>query len=138
MPYNRPGPGVYVTNGATPIAHGSAQTNSGFVGVAVKQKVRAWSDAYSIQATIDANEPYFLITKGVVQVSNADAGIAAAAVGASVWITTATPGVLTTTTGTPKFGRIVEQGGAAGGAGGPRGCPPGRVRIDLDTKDSFV
>jgi hypothetical protein len=138
MPYNRPGPGVYVTNGGTALQHGTPQTNSGFVGVAVKQKVRAWSDAFSVQAQIDANEPYFLITKGVVQVGNGDAGIAAAAVGTPVYITTAVPGVLTTTTGTPKFGRIVEQGGAAGGAGGPRGCPAGKVRIDLDTKDSFV
>lgn len=129
MPYNRPGPGVYVTNGGSPVQHGSPQTVAGFVGVAVKQKVRAWSDAYSIQAQIDANEPYFLITKGVVQVGNQDAGISAAAVGTPVYITAA--GVLTTTTGTPKFGRIVE-------IAGQRGTPAGKVRIDLDTKDSFV
>lgn len=134
MPYNRPGPGVYVTNPTAPIPHGSPQTVNGFAGVAVKQKTRLWSDAYSIAATIDIGEPYFLITKGVVQVGNADPGIAAAAVGTPIYITTA--GVLTTTTGTPKFGRVVENGGAT--AGGPRGTPPGKVRIDLDTKDSFV
>ena len=131
MPYNRPGPGVYVINGATPIQHGSAQSNAGFVGVAVKQKVRAWSDAYNIQAQIDANEPYYLITKGVVQVANTDPGISAATKGTPTYITTATPGVLTTTTGTPKFGRIVA-------IAGERGTPTGKVRIDLDSKDSFV
>jgi hypothetical protein len=133
MPYNRPGPGVYVTNGGSPVQHGAPVTINGFVGVAVKQKSRLWSDAYSGQATIDAGEAFFIITKGVVQVGNGDAGIATAAVGTPVFITAA--GVLTTATGTPKFGRVVENGGAT--KGGPRGTPAGKVRIDLDTKDSF-
>ncbi len=131
MPYNRPGPGVYVQNGGTPIQHGTPQVSAGgFVGVAVKQKVRAWSDAYSIQAQIDANENYYLITKGVVQVGNQDAGIAASAKGTALYIIVAT-GVLTTTTGTPKFGRIVA-------IAGERGTPTGKIRVDLDAKDSFV
>jgi hypothetical protein len=132
MPYNRPGPGVYVTNGATPIAHGSPQYAAGFVGVAVKQLARVWSDSFAVQAQIDANEPYFLITKGVVQVSNA--GISANVKGDTIYMTNAT-GVLTPTgpgSGTvSKFGRIVE-------VAGQRGTPAGKVRIDLDTKDSFV
>jgi hypothetical protein len=127
MPYNRPGPGVYVVNGGTPITHGTPQVASNFVGVAVKQAVRQWQDAYSIQAQIDANEPYFLITKGVVQVSNA--GITANVKGDPIYITAA--GVLTATSaGNVKFGRVAE---VAGG----RGTPPNRVRIDLDAKDSF-
>jgi Uncharacterized conserved protein (DUF2190) len=127
MPYNRPGPGVYVTNGGTAVPHGSPQVNAGFVGVAVKQKVRGWSDAFSIQATIDANEPFFLITKGVVQVTNT--GITANVKGDPIYITPAS--VLTATVGTnAKFGRIVEVAGS-------RGTPTGKVRIDLDSKDSF-
>jgi hypothetical protein len=130
MPYNRPGPGVYVTNGATALTHGQACNHaSGFVGVAVKQKARQWQDAYSVQATIDANEPFFLITKGVVQVSNADAGIAAATKGTPIYINATNN--LVTATGSPKFGRVAEIGGA-------NGVPANRVRIDLDSKDSFV
>jgi hypothetical protein len=130
MPYNRPGPGVYVTNGATALTHGQAcNHSSGFVGVAVKQKARPWSDGVATQATIDANEPFFLITKGIVQVSNADAGIAGAAKGTPVYINATN--VLVLATGSPKFGRIVE-------IGGQRGVPANRVRIDLDSKDSFV
>ena len=128
MPYNRPGPGVYVTNGGTAIAHGSPNTNAGFVGVAVKQVARAWSDSYSVQAQIDASEPYFLITKGVVQVPNA--GISANVKGDAIYITAATNALSATSAGNVKFGRIVEVAGA-------RGTPTGRCRIDLDAKDSF-
>jgi hypothetical protein len=130
MPYNRPGSGVYVTNGATALQHGQACAHaSGFVGVAVKQRARQWQDAYSTQATIDPNEPFFLITKGVVQVSNADAGIQAAPKGTPVYINATNN--LVTATGSPKFGRIAE-------VEGQNGTPIGRVRIDLDSKDSFV
>jgi hypothetical protein len=100
--------------------------NAGFVGVAVKQKSRTWQDGLAIQATIDAAEPYFLITKGVVQVPNT--GISANVKGDPIYITAA--GVLNTTNTNPKFGRIVE-------VSGQRGTPTGKVRIDLDTKDSF-
>jgi hypothetical protein len=130
MPYNRPGPGVYVTNGGTALTHGQVCSHSsGFVGVAVKQKARPWSDGVATQATIDPNEAFFLVTKGIVQVSNADAGIAAAAKGTPVYINATNNLVLAT--GSPKFGRIVEVAGS-------RGVPTGRVRIDLDAKDSFV
>jgi hypothetical protein len=127
MPYNRPGPGVYVTNGGSPITHGTPQVNAGFVGVAVKQAGRKWLDSYAIQAQIDAAEPYFLITKGVVQVANT--GISANVKGDPIYITAA--GALSaTSTSNSKFGRIVE-------VSGQRGTPTGKVRIDLDTKDSF-
>jgi Uncharacterized conserved protein (DUF2190) len=127
MPYNRPGPGVYVTNGGTAIAHGSPQVNAGFVGVAVKQAPRQWQDSYAIQAQIDPSEPYFLITKGVVQVPNT--GISANVKGDPIYISAA--GVLTATgPAGGKFGRIAEVAGV-------RGVPPGKVRIDLDAKDSF-
>jgi hypothetical protein len=132
MPYNRPGPGVYVVNGAAAINHGAPAAASGFVGVAVKQQARAWDQGLANQAVIDASEPYFLITKGVVQVPNT--GISANVKGDPIYMTLAT-GALTPTgpgSGTVgKFGRIVEVAGA-------RGVPPNKVRIDLDSKDSFV
>ena len=124
MPYNRPGPGVYVTNGGSAINHGAPVAINNFVGVAVKQKNRQWSDAYGIQAQIDPGEPFFIITKGVVQVDNTP--IAAAVKGDPVYIAS---GALAAS-GTVKFGRVVEVSGA-------RGVPPNKVRIDLDAKDSF-
>ena len=128
MPYSRPGPGVYVVNGAAPINHGSPQINAGFVGVAVKQQSRSWDQGYANQAVIDPGEPYYLITKGVVQVSNA--GITANVKGDPIYISAA--GVLTATgPAGGKFGRIIETTGA-------RGVPPNKVRIDLDSKDSFT
>lgn len=132
MPYNRPGPGVYVTNGGTAIQHGQPVYNAGFVGVAVKQQPRQWQDSYAIQAQIDPGEPYFIITKGIVQVPNT--GITANVKGDPIYMTNATS-VLTATgpgSGTvSKFGRIAEVSGV-------RGVPTGKVRIDLDAKDSFV
>src|ERR1700748_2174225 len=116
MPYNRPGPGVYVTNGGTPIQHGAPCVINGFVGVAVKQKARLWSDPYSGQATIDAAENFFIITKGVVQVLNT--AITANVKGDPIYITAA--GALSATSaGNTKFGRIVEVSGS-------RGTPIGR------------
>lgn len=128
MPYSRPGSGVYVTNGGTPMVHGQAAVNGNFVGVAVKQKVRSWQVGYALQKTIDAAEPYYLITHGIVQVSAT--GITTPAAGNPVYITSA--GALTSTaTGNLAFGQIVE-------IAGQRGVPTGMVRIDLDSKRGGV
>jgi len=57
--------------------------------------------------------------------------VAGFAKGDAVYITAAT-GVLTeTSAGNVKFGRVVEV------VGDGRGVPTGKVRIDLDAKDSF-
>lgn len=127
MPYNRPGPGVYVTNGGTPLNHNAPCTVNGFVGVSVKQKTVPWTAGYVSPQVIAANEPFFMITKGVVQVPNGP--ITANVKGDPIYITSA--GALTATaTSNAKFGRIVEVAGS-------RGTPPNQVRIDLDSKDSF-
>lgn len=127
MPYNRPGPGVYVTNGGSAIQHGQPVIQNNFVGVAVKQQTRSWMDGYSIQKQIDANEPYFLITKGVVQVP--DTGVTSPTKGDAVYITSANALTKTSTSNT-KFGRIVS-------VESERGTPATSLRIDLDAKDSF-
>jgi hypothetical protein len=103
--------------------------NSGFVGVAVKQVNRAWDQGLSNQAVIDPGEPYYLITKGVVQVPNA--GISANVKGDPIYITAATGALTATGPAGGKFGRITE-------VAGQRGVPANKVRIDLDSKDSFV
>ena len=127
MPYNRPGPGVYVTNGGTPLNHNVPCVVNNFVGVSVKQRTPPWTQGFQSPAVIAANEPFFMITKGVVQVANA--AVSSAVKGDPVYITAAN--ALTTTVGTnAKFGRVVEVAGS-------RGTPPNQVRIDLDSKDSF-
>jgi hypothetical protein len=127
MPYNRPGPGVYVTNGGTPLNHNVPCAVNGFVGVSVKQKTVPWSAGLVTPAVIAANEPFFMITKGVVQVSNA--AISSNVKGDPIYITAANA-LTATATSNAKFGRVVEVAGS-------RGTPPNQVRIDLDSKDSF-
>jgi hypothetical protein len=125
MPYNRPGPGVYVTNGATAITHGLPCTVANFVGVAVKQQAQPWTAGFQSPAMIQPNEPFYMITKGVVQVPST--GLTTPTKGEAVYVN---PDGSLAATGTVKFGRITE-------VGGNRGTPPNSVRIDLDAKDSF-
>lgn len=123
MPYNRPGPGVYVTNssGGT-IQHGAPCLIDNFAGVAVKQQTPPWTQGYQVPALIEDGEPFFIITKGVVQVPNAD--ISSAAKGDDVFVSA--DGTLGTS-GDAPFGRVVE-------VAGERGTPQDQVRIDLDIK----
>lgn len=136
MPYNRPGPGVYVVNEGGAFRHGTPVLNSQFAGVAVKQKTREWSDGLAVQAVIDPNEEYYIITKGVVQILatsppayDPDApayDLSGAAKGDPVWISA--DGTLDTASGDAKFGRVIE-------VPSERGTPPDRIRIDLDARD---
>lgn len=127
MPPVRPGSGVYVTNGeGSTLEHGQVATQDGFVGVAVKQKARSFADGLTLQAIIDKGEDYFLITKGVVTVDT----IEGLAVGDDVWIIAAENKLTETTKENLAFGRVTE-------IAGERGCPKGKVRIDLDAKDGI-
>lgn len=128
MPEVRPGAGVYVKNttASAALTNGQVVKEGNFVGIAVKQKARSWKDGYTIQKTIDDDEDYFLITKGVVLVP--DTGNAFAQ-GAAVYITSANA-LTATATGNAKFGRVVEDENV-------RGVPTDKVRVDLDSKDSF-
>lgn len=122
MPYNRPGRGVYVTNetASATLDHGQPVKEGNFVGVAVKQVARGFDSTVADQSTIDDNEEYFLITKGVVEVDT----VSGFAVGDAVYITSSN--VLTeTSSSNTAFGRVVE-------VAGNRGTPSGKVRIDLD------
>jgi molybdopterin converting factor small subunit len=141
MTYNRPGKGTHEVNttGAT-IPHNAPVLINGEVGVAVKQKGRHWNEGLVTPERIELNEQFWLIKKGIVQVTDLGTPLAK---GAVVYIVpaaggTGTPGTLTTTaTGNVKFGRVVETVGVSASQGGGRGVPTGKVRIDLDSKDSF-
>lgn len=129
MPYQRPGNGKYVTNASGgAINHGAPVLVSNYVGVAVKQKAPAVTDALATHKQIANGEDFFLITKGEVQVANT--GIAAAVKGDAIYIVPATNALTTTATANTKFGRVAE-------VAGKRGVPTGKVRIDLDAKDSI-
>src|SRR5262245_1973429 len=123
MPYNRPGAGVYVTNGSTTLTHGQAVKASNFVGVAVKQQALPWSQGLSGQNSITSGEAYFVITKGIVQVDT----VSGVAKGDGIYINVSN--VLSTSTAQTPFGRVVELAGT-------RGTPTGKMRVDLDTKDT--
>lgn len=129
MPYNRPGPGVYVTNGNTAtLQHGDPVVVSNYVGVAVKQRARSWRDGFDVQATIDRLEPFYILTDGIVMVPVT--GISSPAVGDAVYITSANA-LTKTNTGNTPYGRITELAGT-------RGVPTGFVRIDLDIKTAVA
>ena len=129
MPYNRPGPGVYVTNDTEgTLTHGQPVQQSGFVGVAVKQKTRSWKDGYDVQKLIDNNEDYYVITKGTVEV---DTPAGRPGKGDPVYIDDSNN--LTASSsgqGALKYGLVVS-------VAGERGTPTGKVRIDLDLKSAW-
>lgn len=136
MPYSRPGREVYVTNeSGGVILHGAPVLEASQVGVAVKQKATHWSDGLVAQNQIADEEQYLLISTGIVMVDttiSSGTALASSADGDPVWITTANVLAVTNAgSGTLKFGRIVEI------VGDGRGVPTGRVRINLDQKDSF-
>jgi hypothetical protein len=127
MTYNRPGAGTHVVNdsGGT-LAHNQPAKLQNYVGVVVKQKATHWSDGLAAEAVIQTGEQAWMITKGIVQVDT----VSGFAKGDAVYITSGN--VLTeTATSNTKFGRVIEV------VGGGRGVPTGKVRIDLDAKDSF-
>lgn len=127
MPYSRPGFAQYVKNetGGTLKQGQPFRDGKGNVGIAVKQKAGHWQDGLTTQTLIAINEQFLLLVKGVVEVDT----VSGLAVGDKVFITSGN--VLTETEGSnDKFGRVTE-------VAGERGTPAGKVRIDLDRKDSF-
>jgi hypothetical protein len=122
--YNRPGRGVYLTNGNTAtINHGAAVALNNYVGCAVKQKAIDWNVAVANATVIQKKEDFFLITKGVVMIP----AIAEVKRGDAIYINEETGVVQTSGTKGIKFGRVHD-------APGQRGTPTGFMRVDLDQK----
>jgi hypothetical protein len=127
MVYNRPGAGTHVTNDSGgSLTHGQPAKLQGFVGVLVKQKATAWSDGLAPSTVIASGEKCWMITRGIVQVTT----VGGFAKGDPIYITP-TNTLSETATNNFKFGRVVEV------VGDGRGVPTGKVRINLDEKDSF-
>lgn len=125
MPYSRPGYMYYAT-AATTHLHGVPVVYDGVPGVAVKQKAPAsGAGSGTPQKEIANGEQFAIITKGIVQVTNAITAIK----GSPIFITAAHALTLTGTANV-KFGKCVE-------IAGQRGTPTGMMRVDLDKKDLF-
>lgn len=126
MPYSRPGYMRYAT-ATKAVWHGDPVTESGFVGVAVKQKTASAGAASGTpQHQIAVGENFAIISKGVVQV----AAVSAAAVGDPIYIVAATNALTKTSGGNVKFGMVTQLAGT-------QGTPTGKMRVDLDAKDAF-
>jgi hypothetical protein len=106
--------------------HGDPCIETNFAGVAVKNRApSAAAAAGTPQKQIVVGEQFAIITKGIVQVN----AVAGAVVGDAITIN-AGSNVLTVGTGAPKFGRVVYLAGQ-------QGTPVGKMRVDLDKKDSY-
>lgn len=127
MPYKRPGEFYYPSAGAAAeIQHGQPVLVDGVAGIAVKQKAASWNVGLAAADRIAVGERFGVIIKGIVEVNT----VAGLAKGDAVYI--AANGTLTeAATGATKFGRVHEV------VGDGRGVRTGKVRVNLDAKDSF-
>jgi len=138
MPYNRPGR-MFYTTATKAVNHGQPVVEQGVPGVSVKQK-SAGSGAGSgtPQKQIAIGEKFAIITKGVVEVVNTGAGVAAAVPGTPIYIIAASNLLTTTSTSNVKYGMLIEnESSVATNRGGERGVRTGFCRIDLDKRDLF-
>lgn len=127
MPYNaEPGDVAYVTF-TKACTHGDLVTESGFVGVAVKQAIPAADAARSTRDDIGVSEAGILRIAGVVE-TPATGALASPTKGALVYIVTA-DNTFATSSGSGKIpvGRVCSLPGE-------RGTPSTLVRINLNLK----
>lgn len=129
MPDFRHDPGIYVPAGlgAAREHNTPVYVNANVAGIALKQRQPGWDTAFSAQATIAVNEPFYCKDKGECRVTLADhAAITVTTLGTPVYITSA-HALTNVATGNVRFGSVVEVGPA-------RGLPSGDVRIDMDRR----
>ena len=128
MPDFRDNPGVYVTNGGSPINHTTPyRAHAALCGIALKQRAPAADAALSAATVIAAGESMYLKDKGECRIKLSDhAAITVATKGAAVYITAA-HALTSVSTGNSLFGRVVETSGE-------RGLPSGSIRIDMSRK----
>lgn len=126
MPENRPGRGIHVTNDTgEDLKHDQPVAVDNYVGVTVKQKATHWDEGLSARSVIPDGEDYFLITKGLVVVDE----VSGAAKGDAIYIDDENKLTKTSSENT-AFGRVYN-------VANERGVPTGKMRVDLDAKDSI-
>jgi Uncharacterized conserved protein (DUF2190) len=132
MAQNRPGRAHYAT-ATKEVAHGAPCVEDNFAGIAIKQIAAPGGTGLGddLITKVQVGEQFIIEHKGLWTVPNVDAAAATFAVGDDVWID---PDDNTTTSAhagnEAKFGRVEA-------IAGQRGTPTGKMRVDLDARDSF-
>lgn len=129
MPYERPGEGFYAT-ATKACSHGQLVVEDNVVGVAIKQKANAWDAPLAGRDDIAIGEAFHIRTKGIKQIDF----VTGAVKGSPVYINATNNAVTLTDPGAGngrRAGRVVE-------IQGQRGTPTGKMRVDLDLKDSIA
>lgn len=130
MPEWRPGQIEYFT-ATKAVNHGAPCTELGVAGIAIKQ-VAAPAGTGLGAATITQvgiGEQFAIVKRGRVYVDNAGTG-APYAKGATLYIIPASNLLTNSAAGNVKFGRVVEVPPT-------RGVGTGKMRVDLDDRDSY-
>lgn len=133
----RPG-NVHYATATVAVEHGAPVEEDGFVGIAVKQIEAPAGTGLgdSKIKTIQVSEAFVIRLKGLVYVSGVKSETGNFVVGDKVYIIPSSDGsnpnelTLATTAGNVKFGRVEAVAGS-------RGVGTGKMRVNLDAKDTF-
>lgn len=131
MSYERRRRGLDLTANAL-LTHGVPHYQAGVAGVPVKQDNPKTLDSLAARTQIASGVKYFLRTKGEAEVDNTT--LAGATVGQAVYIVRATDALTLTAGGAGlnlPFGRVSSLAGGFG-------TPTGKLRIDMDLKDTIT
>lgn len=139
MSYERRRRGMDLTANAL-LTHGVPHYQGGVAGVPIKQDNPKTLDSLASRTQIASGVKYFLRTKGECDVDATS--LAGATVGQAVYIVKTTD-ALTLAAGSTglnlPFGRVTHIGGTAGSPDASAyGTAAGRIRIDMDLKDTIT
>lgn len=131
MPYERPGERYYPAAATKAVNHGDPTIEDGVAGVAIKQQPAPFGTGLgaAIITQVQVGEDFVIDTKGIVEVP----AVGGAGKGDPVWITIADNTLVAADPGGglgAKYGRVYELAGE-------RDTPTGKMRVNLDAKDSF-
>jgi hypothetical protein len=131
MPEIRPGRGHYAV-ATKEVAHGAPCIEDGFAGVAIKQVVAPGGTGLGddLITNVQIGENFFIECKGLVYVTNSKQETGTFAKGDAVYIRTSDNLLTATSGGNKKYGRVEA-------IAGERGVGVGKMRVNLDAKDSF-
>lgn len=132
MPEIRPGSVHYVTAATKAVLHGAPAIEDGYPGIAIKQVAAPAGTGLGDTkiTTVQVGEAFIIQHKGQVLVNNSKQEGGTFAKGDVVYIRTADNLITATSTGNSKFGRVEA-------IATERGIPTGKMRVDLDSRDTF-
>lgn len=130
MPYNRPGNVNVDVTATKQVTHGFLTWEEGAPGVAVKTLADPATAGLVSPKIIAIGEKFNQIVKGVVQVINPGGFVR----GGPVYITIATNVLTATGPASATVGKV----GVVSELAGSRGTPLGKMRVNLDLKDTLL